>query len=245
MDEAVFQHRLSIPRKAMEALAVRPMIQRVNQARFHLLRENGVDDLRNKYGLSADLASVGEFSGDWHSFVIEHDYASAFAGASGLSLSIDDIRMPFDRVAWEFNVSGTHVCVCAEGKDVVPWYCFDGGWLPLVGVGVSGFLERQIVAACVALDAGISEAMGVPAPRPNSAERRGRKARRAEYHVVALKGRSARRPRPNAIVLPSRRIRLHFRRGHWRHFESAKKTWVKWTLVGNPDLGFIDKHYRL
>jgi hypothetical protein len=39
-------------------------------------------------------------------------------------------------------------------------------------------------------------------------------------------------------------VRLHFRRGHWRHFETHK-TWIKWTLVGNPDLGFVEKHYRL
>jgi hypothetical protein len=30
----------------------------------------------------------------------------------------------------------------------------------------------------------------------------------------------------------------------WRHFVSHK-TWIKWTLVGDPDLGFIDKEYRL
>jgi hypothetical protein len=33
-------------------------------------------------------------------------------------------------------------------------------------------------------------------------------------------------------------------RGHWRHYE-RHKTWIKWTLVGDPDLGFVDKHYRL
>lgn len=42
----------------------------------------------------------------------------------------------------------------------------------------------------------------------------------------------------------STKKRLHFRRGHWRHFAEFK-TWVRWTLVGNPELGFIDKEYRL
>jgi hypothetical protein len=41
-----------------------------------------------------------------------------------------------------------------------------------------------------------------------------------------------------------RRRRLHFRRGHWRHFV-AHRTWIEWTLVGDPDLGFVDKEYRL
>jgi hypothetical protein len=38
--------------------------------------------------------------------------------------------------------------------------------------------------------------------------------------------------------------RLHFRRGHHRHYENYK-LWIKWQLVGNPDIGFIDKDYKL
>ena len=38
--------------------------------------------------------------------------------------------------------------------------------------------------------------------------------------------------------------RLHFRRGHWRHYEDHK-TWIRWQMVGNPDLGFVEKQYRL
>lgn len=34
MDEAVFQHRLSIPRKAMEALAVRPILKLKGRVAF-------------------------------------------------------------------------------------------------------------------------------------------------------------------------------------------------------------------
>jgi hypothetical protein len=38
--------------------------------------------------------------------------------------------------------------------------------------------------------------------------------------------------------------RLHFRRGHYRHYPNHK-LWIRWCLVGNPDLGFIDADYRL
>jgi len=33
---------------------------------------------------------------------------------------------------------------------------------------------------------------------------------------------------------------------HWfdSHLEFVK-TWIRWMLVGDPDLGFIDKHYRV
>lgn len=37
---------------------------------------------------------------------------------------------------------------------------------------------------------------------------------------------------------------MHFVRGHWRHYE-VSKTWIRWHLRGDPDLGFIDKEYRL
>lgn len=39
-------------------------------------------------------------------------------------------------------------------------------------------------------------------------------------------------------------VRCHFRRGHWMHV-GDRKVWRKWTIVGNPDLGFVDKTYVL
>jgi hypothetical protein len=53
-----------------------------------------------------------------------------------------------------------------------------------------------------------------------------------------------RRPTAQCHRSTHRSPRLHFRRRHWRHFVNHK-TWIKWTLVGDPDLGFIDKDYRL
>lgn len=43
--------------------------------------------------------------------------------------------------------------------------------------------------------------------------------------------------------------RLHWRRGHWRVLDRGtpeeRKTWVKRTLVGDPEKGFIHKDYRV
>lgn len=53
--------------------------------------------------------------------------------------------------------------------------------------------------------------------------------------------------------------RLHFRRGHWSHYSNPgageiqftdegylrSKSWINWMLVGDPDPGFVDKHYKL
>lgn len=64
------------------------------------------------------------------------------------------------------------------------------------------------------------------------------------YHVINLNRRyRAANPSPGGGTVQGKR-RLHFRRGHWRHYAEFK-TWVRWTLVGNPELGFIDKEYRL
>ena len=63
-----------------------------------------------------------------------------------------------------------------------------------------------------------------------------------DFHIVELN----RRPRASSSVVGTTdaKLRLHFRRGHWRHFDTHK-TWINWTLVGNPDLGWIDKEYRI
>ncbi len=39
--------------------------------------------------------------------------------------------------------------------------------------------------------------------------------------------------------------RLHLRRGHWRHYKSGKKRWIKPMWVGDKDLGVIHKDYEL
>lgn len=38
--------------------------------------------------------------------------------------------------------------------------------------------------------------------------------------------------------------RLHERRGHWRNLSDGRKVWVRDCLVGNPDLGVVEKDYR-
>ena len=39
--------------------------------------------------------------------------------------------------------------------------------------------------------------------------------------------------------------RLHERRGHWRTLADGRKVWVRDCLVGNPDLGVVEKDYRV
>lgn len=103
----------------------------------------------------------------------------------------------------------------------------------------------QIRAACIALDAEVATSTPQRAEyrRNYSREKGGRTG--FSYNVVSL----ARKPRAERLARdpgeePTVRRRLHFRRGHWRHYDDHK-TWIKWMLVGDPELGFVDKHYRL
>ena len=100
-------------------------------------------------------------------------------------------------------------------------------------------------AICIALDAAIATTEVVRAPHKINRVREAKgRLPIFDFHSVRLTKRSRPMPLP---VDPDRAItrrRLHFRRGHWRHFDDHK-TWINWMLVGDPDLGFVDKNYRL
>lgn len=193
--------------------------------------------------------------------VIEHNWAAAFKGAN-----IDDaaIRLPFDLCAFEFKFSGRAVIAFAIQIETEIVFCpavqMGGLWmladfvLPLnydplderlnCMVELVGELTDQIKAACIALDADVAQTDAVR--EPHSASTGGRNSQPLKpHHIVSL---ARRRSRVPALDDPSdgtgKRKRLHFRRGHWRHFEDHK-TWIKWMLVGDPDLGFVEKEYRL
>jgi hypothetical protein len=104
----------------------------------------------------------------------------------------------------------------------------------------------QIRAICIALDAEVATHTVVRAPHKLNVKReRDGKCPLFDYRVVSLSRRSRALGMPRSTLgqTPTRK-RLHFRRGHWRHYAEFK-TWVRWTLVGNPELGFIDHEYRL
>jgi hypothetical protein len=196
--------------------------------------------------------------------LIEHDWAAAFKNTD---LTDSVVKLPYDVCAFEFRFSGRPVIALATqfGTEIAftPVVLIDDWWVTTdlaghVGRGYNeaeednsrdGALIRlfnevgcQIRAACISLDAEVAKAEMVREPHTGQ---HGRNAHQMlkPYHVVSL---ARRGPRPLASVgtETGRRVRLHFRRGHWCHFE-AHKTWIRWALCGDPDLGFIDKHYKL
>lgn len=191
--------------------------------------------------------------------VIEHDWAAAFNGANIESATI---RLPYDVCAFEFKFASRPVIAFAiqVDTDIVfcPAICFGDLWmvtdfvLPLdfdandertaYVIELLDAVSEQIKAACIALDAEVAEASAVR--EVHSGSGKGISQPLKAHHVISLARRTSRPAALSSGDGSGRRKRLHFRRGHWRHYEDHK-TWIRWMLVGDPDLGFVDKEYRL
>lgn len=256
-------HELSETQGAKEALewgSLDPVMERPAGSMFKDLRKAIVSGDCHSFYVRRKLSTFADYESEVlrHAevFVVEHDWAQAFATAE---VKDAPVRLPYDVCAFEFQYGGRPIIALATQfeSEVVYSAVINGplGWVlcdfacelhstSKATHGFSRLLDRvadQIRAICIALDADVAkddvvrEKYQGPASTRNYAVPKG-------YHVVSLSRRSAR-----ALATghhSGRRIRLHFRRGHWRHFENHK-TWIKWMLVGDPELGFIDKHYRL
>lgn len=104
----------------------------------------------------------------------------------------------------------------------------------------------EIRAVAIALDAEVATTETVRAPEKlNRKREKVGKLPIASFHVVRLARRTKASPLPEGHEKEERaRMRMHFVRGHYRHYRDHK-TWIKWHMRGDPDLGFIDKEYRL
>lgn len=202
---------------------------------------------------STETAAWLEVTAEATVLVIEHDWAAAFRGASDFEGG--ETRLPAEFCVFESVVNGKHVLSFAT-QDAWPslqhairaendlWVLFnpeadrDDDLLKSI--------SAQVRAVVIALDAEVAVTETVRAPHKLNRAREARgKLPLFDYHVVSL----ARRARAAALPAadggePGQRRRLHFRRGHWRHYQDHK-TWIRWMLVGDPDLGFVDKHYRV
>lgn len=184
-------------------------------------------------------------------FLIQHDWASAI-GSQALEVG-NDFRIPYDVSAFEMKINGRpFIAIACQREDypivTLPFVSVGGVWISFGGGNISRYpvLQRawdQVRACCVALDAEVATHSIVRAPQKlNMKRERYGKPKVMDSHIIDL----AKRHRSEKIegTGTGNRKRLHFRRGHWRHFESHK-TWINWMLVGNPELGFIDHEYKL
>lgn len=198
-------------------------------------------------------------------FVVQHDWASAFTQAQDFDGG--EFRVPYSDQMFEFRISGRRVCCCIGAEDgIAAGFIFyvetslgwamcgyntieNGDWKlhtdsSEVCAPIFNLIRDQIRAICIALEAEVAVTEIIRAPHKlNRKRERAGKLPIYDHHIVHL----ARRTRSGPTMLDHEagtQKRMHFVRGHWRHFE-AHKTWIKWHLRGNPDLGFIEKEYRL
>jgi hypothetical protein len=168
-------------------------------------------------------------------------------------------KLPYPACFFDFVVSGVKMTLVAvQMQDCMPVAALfvekDGDWFahqhhsPTTKYEDSTFckLWRQVISICIMLEAKVVATSTVGGSKKiNDARRKVGKLPLPTYRVVNLSRRLADEKKGEASEYKGVR-RLHFRRGHWRKYEQLPEPkWIEWMLVGNPDLGFIDKHYRL
>jgi len=201
---------------------------------------------------SPELAHVAAQS---QVFVVRHNWGAVLAGAIA---EADEVRLPYELCAFEFKLRGSPAILFAyqvQQQGPIAWrVTWEVASQPVrlwrvgqdsgLGADLIKLLSQQVRSICVALDAEIATSTVVPAPEAlNRKRERTNKPPLLAYHVVDLNRRTAGQGGATANAVAGI-VRLHFRRGHWRHLDSGK-VWVDWCLVGNPDLGWVDKEYRI
>lgn len=218
-------------------------------------------------GTNDDREQESFFAMEPKVFLVEHDWAVAFR--DGAEFGSGAFRLPYPACCFEFVLGGKRVCALfrevEDGVVMRPYVMADGIWVAGLQYDMRDGLwesedgpateEMELLATTIAaqvravsiiLDTGAFEAKPVPPPEKlNKARARRGELPIKEHHVVRVSPeRQARRISHHGGEDPKYRVRCHFRRGHWRHYETHRR-WIKWMLVGDPDLGFVDKHYRV
>lgn len=209
-----------------------------------------------------------------HSFLIQHNWAALIHASEVTGAGKAEwLRMPYPNCCFELQLSGARVCIFTlVVPETAPamalaiklnerWIAvqesyalYSDGWTTTKHAKaetpprMNELVEicfKQVRAICIMLDTQVAETEVVRAPYNRNAPPKGQyPLPKLSHHIVHLAKRHRVALRPADERQRGTSKRLHFRRGHWRHY-ATWKTWIKWTLVGNPDLGFVDKEYRL
>lgn len=246
-----------------ESQVTKPKLEKNDHTRLHRL----VDCVQKE--VSVQVTDSGDEAmplsiGSLQTFVVKHDWAAAFGDTLG-TIAGEELRMPFPMVAFEFMINGKPLIVIViEQEDTthkvkVFVEAKNGVWIDFQfenhqSQPVYAFAWAQVKAICVMLDSEVAETTTVPAPEKLNRKRAASgKTPLPPYRVVDL----AHRHRSQSIARPAtptgRKMRAHWCRGYWMHFESDRfkdgvrgtKKWIKWMIKGDPDLGFVEKEYKL
>lgn len=225
-------------RAALDWFAQKRVLQKAQTSRLHEALSSHLCTIGDG---AKDLAWLAESIKGIQVFLVQHDWASVIEPTTG------EYRLPADPAAFEFQISGRRmIIVTRDGEYATLVETSEQDWC-LCKIEVWKFDDqqeviKQIRAISIMLDAEVAVTEAVRAPhRLNVKREKSGKLPIYDHHVVKLANRKhvlAGGNESSARNGP----RLHFRRGHWRHYDGWK-TWINWTLVGNPDLGFVDKDY--
>lgn len=186
---------------------------------------------------------LGQVPKDVQSFLIGTDWASLIQVGDG-----DEFALPYESCAFEFRCRGrTCIALVQQEPGESPrgsafYETGSGAWLSLGTIEGTAWI-LQIRAACVMLEAEVAQSKVIRAPHQLNAkrEKQGR-VPLFDYRVLELSKRV--RVERSEPASEGSRKRLHFCRGHWRHYES-RKTWIRWCLKGDATLGVCLKDYSL
>lgn len=226
------------------------VLQRCLSSAIHRLEEASAK--ANFLHAKGYLGMLNNYAFPKHTFVVEHDWSKAFEKAENIQSG--EYQLPYEFVSFEFKISGRHVCVFTNKEDMCAAMVeFGKYWVDLGSSDLRIMFEKlyfmvleQIRIMCIVLDAEVAESEVIRAPHKlNQSREKSGKLPLYDYHIVKLANRKKYSPLPDGhIAGEGRERRMHFVRGHWRHYSDIK-TWIKWHVRGNPDLGFVDKEYRL
>lgn len=191
-------------------------------------------------------------------FVVKHDWANALSGIFE-DKENNVFRLPFPTCLFEFVIEGKCVVTMAsEQSDGEIHYLnfiefekdkwFEAAENDEGMIKAFKAIQKQIAAICVALGSKIAEHKQVEAVAALNKKRlKNGKTPIKSYHVVDLSARFRDKTKKAVSAQPSERKspRLHWRHGHWRRIPDKSPIWIEWMLVGNIDLGFVDKHYLI
>lgn len=208
-----------------------------------------------------------------HVFVVRHNWLALLNDSEVVgpdSDKFEDFNLPFDNCLFEFKVMGCPILmhiglpesIGVQEKERAVMHSHQkylarvfiqlgGRWAGLYPKGKNEvtisslllYLWSQVRAISIMLESEVvsHEIQRAPLALNQKRVKNGKTPLR-DYSIIDL----ARRQRASNPVHghDGTKRRLHFRRGHWRHY-ADHKTWIKWMLVGNPELGIVTQRYRL
>lgn len=170
-----------------------------------------------------------------------------------------DFKLPFPRSIFELEFDGKRLILDLDEQGdsfgVILFVRSPNSWININATSgdtkdhhLSNILlnlcYNQVRATCIALETEIAEQTISKAPEKlNRARAKHGKKPLPDHYFVNLHRKYRERKRAENPGTGAKR-RLHFRRGHKRTYANGVELWIKWMLVGDPDLGWVSHTYE-